>query len=252
MSSNEEVLGERRKKRDLLVAAGMNPYAAKTNVTHTVENVITNVEAFIRDKTPITVAGRVMAVRVHGGSAFADVFDGTGKLQLFFSKDTVGEGMFDLFVNAIDLGDFIEARGVMFVTKRETHALQVASWTVLTKALESIPSEHFGIKDEDERYRKRYLDILLDGELRDLFLKKAKFWDVSRNFMKEHGFLEVETPTLESMLGAKGAGEAGTAGAPAAIMNAINDALTPFRAKVFAQPFTPERILAALGKVPMR
>lgn len=201
MSSNEEVQQERRKKRDMLVAFGMNPYAAKCTATHTVATLLATMDACIAEKTPVAIAGRVMAIRVHGGSAFADVFDGTGKLQLFFSKDTIGEDLFDLFVNAIDLGDFVEAHGVLFVTKRQTNALQVATWTVLTKALESIPSEHFGIKDEDERYRKRYLDILLDEELRILFVKKAHFWEVTRDFMKKHGFLEVETPTLEVTTG---------------------------------------------------
>ena len=201
MSSHEEVLIERRRKRDMLAKAGMNPYTATCGATHTNAQVQVEFEALSTANTNITVAGRVMALRVHGGSAFADVFDGTAKLQLFFSKDEVGEELFNLFVDAIDIGDFIEATGVMFTTKRETRALKVTSWAVLTKALQGIPSEHFGIKDEEERYRKRYLDILLDEELRTLFLKKAQFWEVTRSFMKSHGFLEVETPTLEVTTG---------------------------------------------------
>ncbi|MFM2381845.1 MAG: lysyl-tRNA synthetase, lysyl-tRNA synthetase, class [Candidatus Parcubacteria bacterium] len=201
MSSHEEEIEVRRKKRDMLTQAGMNPYSATCGATHTLRAVMEDFEALVAAQTIVTVAGRVMALRVHGGSAFCDLFDGTVKSQLFFSKDVVGEELFNLFVNAIDLGDFIEATGVPFVTKRETRAIQVSNWTILTKALASIPSEHFGIKDEEERYRKRYLDVLHNDELRALFVQKAKFWEVARDFMKQNGFLEVETPTLEVTTG---------------------------------------------------
>jgi lysyl-tRNA synthetase class 2 len=201
MSSNEEVVGERRRKRDMLVEAGMNPYTAKSGQTHALKAVAEGFDALVAGAQSVTVVGRVMALRVHGGSAFADLFDGTAKFQLFFSKDAVGEELFELFVNAIDLGDFIEATGVPFVTKRETKAIGVSVWHVLTKALQAIPSEHFGIKDEEERYRKRYLDILLDPELQELFKKKSAFWSASRRFLEEKGFAEVHTPTLESTTG---------------------------------------------------
>lgn len=93
-------------------------------------------------------------------------------MQLFLSKETLGDELFDLFFNNIDVGDFIEATGVPFVTKRETQAIGVTTWRVLTKLLQQIPTEHFGFKDEDMRYRKRYLDLLLDQDLREIFLLK--------------------------------------------------------------------------------
>lgn len=196
-----DISEERRRKRDLLRTAGMDPYVAKSNQTHTGAEVLAQFDALVAGATPVTVVGRVMAIRLHGGSAFVDIFDGTQKLQLFLAKNTLGEELFTLFTDAIDGGDFIEATGKPFVTKRETRALGVTSWRILTKALEAIPSEHFGIKDEDARYRKRYLNILLDEELRTMFVQKAKFWAVTRQFMVEHGFLEVETPTLEVTTG---------------------------------------------------
>jgi lysyl-tRNA synthetase class 2 len=201
MSSLEEVRQERENKRDALIAAGMSVYPSKSGRTHENQDILANVENYIADETELVVAGRVMALRLHGGSAFMDLFDGTAKLQLFLSKDAFGEESFTLLTDTVDLGDFIEARGTMFVTKRETHALAVTKWQMLTKTLSAIPSEHFGIKDEDERYRKRYLDLLLNQELRDMFVKKAQFWDVTRDFMKRHGFLEVETPTIEITTG---------------------------------------------------
>lgn len=196
-----EIIEERRKKRELLRSAGMDPYAAKSHQTHTGVAVLEQFEALMEAGSVVTVVGRVMAVRLHGGSAFVDVFDGTQKLQLFLARDTLGDELFTLFVNAIDIGDFIEATGTPFVTKRATKALGVTTWRVLTKSLDAIPSEHFGIKDEDARYRKRYLDILLDESLRAMFVQKAKFWSVTRKFMVDQGFLEVETPILEVTTG---------------------------------------------------
>ncbi len=201
MSSLEEIRVEREKKRDTLAAAGMNPYPATTSRTHENKAVLAHAETLIAEQTEISVAGRIMALRSHGGSVFVDLFDGTGKVQLFLSKDALGDESFALFTDNIDLGDFVGATGTMFLTKRETKALAVSTWRIITKSLQAIPSEHFGIKDEDERYRKRYLNLLLDSEQRELFVQKALFWDVTRDFMKRYDFLEVETPTIEVTTG---------------------------------------------------
>lgn len=201
MSAQDEIRVEREKKLALLQAAGRDPYPSQTNRTHTIVDVLSKRVTLESGTTLIKVAGRILALRHHGGSAFADIFDGTDRLQLFLAKDELGETEFTLCIDTLDVGDFITATGVVFTTKRETMALKVSTWSMLTKSLAAIPSEHFGIKDEDERYRKRYLDLLLTEETRALFVKKALFWDVTRDFMKRYGFLEVETPTLEVTTG---------------------------------------------------
>jgi len=201
MSSLEEIRAEREKKRELLVNAGMDPYTAESNRTHEIKSVLEDFDSLSDEEAELSIAGRVMSLRRHGGSAFADLYDGTGKIQVFFSRDAVGKKLFDLLNETIDPGDFIEVIGIPFITKRGAEALSVSDWRVLTKALQAVPSEHFGIKDEDERYRKRYLDILLNPELREILDKKAKFWEATRSFMKENGFIEVETPTLEITTG---------------------------------------------------
>ncbi|MEZ4200452.1 MAG: OB-fold nucleic acid binding domain-containing protein, partial [Candidatus Paceibacterota bacterium] len=188
MSSLEEIRAEREKKRDILASAGMDPYTAVSHRTHDIADVLGNFASLSDEETEVVIAGRVMSLRRHGGSAFADLFDGTEKLQVFFSRDAIGVKLFDLLNDTIDPSDFIEVKGVPFITKRGAEAIAVSDWRVLTKALNAVPSEHFGIKDEDERYRKRYLDILLSDELRDVFEKKQQFWDATRRFMKEHGF----------------------------------------------------------------
>lgn len=201
MSSLEDIRNDRIKKRELLRAAGMNPYAAHTERTHDIKTVLSDFEDLANEETVLVVAGRVMSIRRHGGSAFADLDDGSGRLQVFFSRDTLGKRLFDLLNDTIDPGDFIEVKGMPFLTKRGAEALNAEDWRVLTKALQAIPAEHFGIKDEEERYRKRYLDLLLDPALKEVFAKKALFWQAAREFMIRHGFEEVETPSLEITTG---------------------------------------------------
>lgn len=201
MSSLAELKAERMRKHDLLVAAGMDPYPASSARTHEIRKVEENFESLADEEAGVAVAGRIMSLRRHGGSTFADLDDGTGRIQIFFSRDTVGKRLFDLLAEAVDAGDFIEVMGVPFMTKRGANAIGASDWKMLAKSLVPIPTEHFGIKDEDERYRKRYLDLLLNPELRELFRKKALFWSVVRAFMIERGFLEVETPTLEVTTG---------------------------------------------------
>lgn len=201
MSSQEEIRADRVKKRELLRAAGMNPYAAASARTHSQAEVLEHFEELCENETTVVLAGRTLSARRHGGSAFVDLDDSTGRIQAFFSRDTLGKRLFDLFNDTIDPGDFIEIKGVPFYTKRGAEAINVEDWRVLTKALQTIPTEHFGIKDEEERYRKRYLDLLLDPELKALLAKKDLFWTVTRDFLKRHGFQEVETPTLEVTTG---------------------------------------------------
>lgn len=201
MSSLEEIRHDRIKKRELLRAAGMDPYAAKTKRTHEVKEVLENFDDLSSEETVVVIAGRVISVRRHGGSAFADIDDGSGRVQVFMSRDTLGKRLFDLLNDTIDPGDFIEVKGVPFLTKRSAEAVAAEDWRVLTKAIQAIPTEHFGLKDEEERYRKRYLDLLLDPTQKEIFAKKALFWDTAREFMKRHNFSEVETPTLEVTTG---------------------------------------------------
>ncbi len=201
MAENQELRADRERKLELLKAAGMNPYPADTNRTHTIKEVVEDFETLKTNEEKLVITGRVMSMREHGAIAFADVFDGTATIQAFFSKEEMSEADFDLFVSAMNVGDFIEITGAPYVTKRGMNAVGVASWRVITKALATIPTEHFGIKDEDDRLRKRYLDILINQEAREMFDKKAAFWRASRRFLEDRGFAEVHTPTLETTTG---------------------------------------------------
>ncbi len=201
MSNIEDLRADRERKIARLQELGMNPYPTKANVTHAIVEVTDNFETLLAVNEGVTIAGRVLAFREHGAIAFMDIMDGTGKLQAFCSKEDLSEESFSQLLEVMSTGDFVEVTGPAYLTKRGTQAILVKEWRVLSKALQNIPTEHFGIKDEEERYRKRYLDLLLSSETRDLFVKKALFWDTVRGFMKRHGFLEVDTPTLEVTTG---------------------------------------------------
>ncbi len=210
MASLEEIRAARLKKLETLKGMGVDPYPAKTERDFEIGKLVENFEKLLNENKKVTIAGRIMALRAQGAIIFCDLFDGThltgsgqvGKFQILLKKgEGVDEKSFDLFLEVVDIGDFIQATGTLFTTKREEKTLQVSSWKMLTKSLRPLPEKWHGLTDIEERYRRRYLDFLMDSELRDLIVKKSKFWDVTREFMKKEGFLEVETPTLELTTG---------------------------------------------------
>jgi lysyl-tRNA synthetase class 2 len=201
MASTAELRDERLKKKAILEDKGINPYPASTNRTHPIDIFVDRFSLLEEPKEVVTLAGRIMSKRGQGGLAFADIFDGTGTMQLFLKSDEMDTALYELWNETTDVGDFVEATGIAYTTKRGEKALFVSGWAMLTKSLLPLPEKWHGLTDEDERYRKRYLDILTNPELRAMFEQKAKFWDVTRTFMKERGFMEVETPTLEVTTG---------------------------------------------------
>ncbi|HNU81486.1 MAG TPA: lysine--tRNA ligase [bacterium] len=192
---------ERLKKLEALKAAGINPYPAKSQRNYSIAQIFSDMEKLEANQTKVIIAGRLREVRGHGNLTFAHLEDASGRIQLAFSQKELGHESYKRLVKLIDSGDFLETAGTIFVTHSGEKSLMVSDWKVLSKAIAPIPNAWYGLKDEDERYRHRYLDILLNPEIKDIFYKKAKFWEVTRDFMKRHGFLEVETPTLETTTG---------------------------------------------------
>ena len=201
MSSLEEIRAERLKKLQILKDKGINPYLSTVNRSHDISTLLENFTNLETAKEIITVVGRVMVVRGQGAIMFVVLQDGTGKFQAVFKEDAIPVELFQLFKDTVDGGDFIEATGTLFVTQRGENSILVESWRMVTKSLLPLPDKYHGLQDEEERLRKRYLDLLGRDELREMFKRKEKFWDVVRNFMKEQGFTEVETPTLEITTG---------------------------------------------------
>ena len=201
MSGLDEVRAERLKKLELLKAKGFDAYPATVARTHEISTVQHDYEDLVAVSTLVSVVGRVMVVRGQGAILFAVLKDGTGTIQLVFKEDEIEGEAFTLFKDVVDGGDFISATGTLFTTNRGEKSVLVKEWQMVTKTLLPLPDKYHGLQDEEERLRKRYLDLLTRDEERALFLRKEKFWDVTRAFMKRYGFTEVETPTLEITTG---------------------------------------------------
>ena len=197
MASLEEIRKERIRKIETLKKKGLNPYPAETNRTHKISEFLKE----FKNLDEGTLVGRIMSLRSFGGSIFSDLNDGSDKIQVYFKKDDLGDDLFNLFEENIDIGDFIEATGSPFTTKKGEQSLLVSNWKIISKSLRPLPEKWHGLQNHEARFRQRYLDILLNPELRELFKLKAKFWDTTRSFMNEKDFVEVETPTLEITTG---------------------------------------------------
>jgi lysyl-tRNA synthetase, class II len=200
MALLETVRSDRLAKIERLKEIGMEAYPARTDRTHTVAAFLADHAALEKSGEVITIAGRVLSIREHGGSLFVDIFDGS-KGQCFVQRDKLGESSYDLFVATVDSGDIVEFSGAAFTTKRGMPSLSTTAWRMLAKSLRPLPEEWFGIKDEDERYRRRYLDILLSKDLADRIRRRSKFWNAIRSYLLKRDFIEVETPVLETTTG---------------------------------------------------
>lgn len=200
MALLETVRAERLAKIERLKEAGMDAYPARTSRTHSVAAFLENHETLEANAEEVVLAGRVTSLREHGGSLFVDIFDGT-KTQCFLQRDKLGEETYDFFTSTVDAGDIVEFTGQAFITKRGMPSLSVERWRMLAKSLRPLPDEWYGIKDEDERFRKRYLDILLTKELAERIKRRSLFWNTFRTYLLGRDFIEVETPTLETTPG---------------------------------------------------
>ncbi len=199
--SEQDIRAERLKKLDILKAAGMEAYPADSHRDISNADVAAQFDELEKSARKVHLGGRVMSLRGQGGIVFADLYDGTGRMQLVLQQAEMDKEMFELFANTVDAGDFVEASGTMFKTKRGERSLKVQKWRMLAKSLLPMPAEHFGLKDEELVLRQRYLNILLDEEVRKMFVRRAKFWQSARDFYLTRGFLEVETPVLETTPG---------------------------------------------------
>lgn len=197
----DEIRKARLAKLNKLVKAGVNPYPARSSRTHGTDEAINKFDELAEKKTEIVLAGRIMARREHGGSAFLDLEDNSGRIQLFFKKDILGDDDYQFFLNTVDIGDFLEVRGTSFKTKKDERTLEVLDYKILAKSLLPLPEKWHGLQDVEERYRKRYLDLIFNPELKGKFEKRSRIVQELRDFMNANDFLEVETPTLQLVAG---------------------------------------------------
>ena len=184
----------RLNKLDKIRKLKVDPYPAKSEKKQTAAECLKSLGKNIR------TAGRIIGFRVHGGSAFADLFDESAKIQLFFSKSQLSNVSSQL-LSLLDIGDFIEVSGKVDKTKAGEVTIFVENFNLLAKSTRSLPSSWYGLKDVEERYRKRYLDLILNPEVRNVFKVRSKIIQAHREFLLNRGYLEVETPILQPLYG---------------------------------------------------
>ncbi len=191
---------DRLKKLEQLRAMGVAPYPITYPVDTQAAQVLTDPETYINGAKTHVLAGRIVAYRSHGKSAFIHLLDGTGRIQAYVKKDVVGDAAFAAF-SLFDIGDFVGVTGPVFRTRTGEVTVEARTVALLSKSLLPLPEKFHGLQDTDTRYRKRYLDLIANPEVKELFVKRTKFVKALRDFMDEHGFMEVETPVLERIPG---------------------------------------------------
>ena len=196
----EEIKEARLAKRQAALDDGRNPYPSEATRTHTIQEAIDSFEEFEKSKRAVTLTGRVRAIRSHGGVVFMDIQDATGTLQLQLTKDDVPADIFDRLA-LLDVGDFIQTAGLLGTTTRGVQTLHVSEWHLLTKAIHPLPSAWHGLKDHEARFRQRELDILLNEDAQSTLRMRSEVLTWLRQHFRKQGYLEVETPILQTTPG---------------------------------------------------
>ncbi len=194
----DELVRRRRANLEALRRSGVDPYGQRYQVSHACRQVVDGFDGLAGQ--PVRVAGRLMALRRHGGSAFGDLRDQSGRLQVYFRRDRLGAA-YDLLIDHVDLGDILGVSGDVFRTKKGEISVDAAEYAVLAKCLRPLPEKWRGLKDIETRYRQRYVDLIVNPGVRETFLSRSLAVRSIRAFLDERGFVEVETPVLHTLYG---------------------------------------------------
>ncbi|MCX6737763.1 MAG: lysine--tRNA ligase [Candidatus Parcubacteria bacterium] len=180
---------------------GIDPFPAISHRQLDLSEVNKQFSVLEKSGKSIITAGRIFSIRPHGKLVFIDLKDEKDELQLLLKTDEIGEDNLKFWLDHLDMGDYVEIEGPVFITKAGEKTILAKTVTILTKAIRPLPTEWYGLKDTETLLRKRYLDLIMNKETKELFYKKTVFWDAIREFLKKYSFLEVETPVLENIPG---------------------------------------------------
>jgi lysyl-tRNA synthetase class 2 len=197
----DQYTAARRTKLDRLRGAGVDPFPAHFHRTHTTAAVHADFAALNAGGEQVTVAGRVTRLRVFGKAAFAEIEDGSGRLQVFFSVEHQGQDDYTLLRETLDLGDLIGVSGPAILTRTGEETVEAHRWEMLAKALLPLPEKWKGLRDVEARLRHRHLDLISNPESRDILIKRAAIVREIRRFLDDRGFVEIETPVLQPLHG---------------------------------------------------
>ncbi len=194
-----DIIKERQKKLKELKKRGVNPYPSKIRRTHLINEALKNFNKLSLSKKKLFLVGRMMGLRDQGNLIFIDLKDESGKIQAVFKKDNLKD--FKLFKETLDVGDFISIDGPLFKTKKGEKSVEVKEVKIIVKSLRPLPNKWYGLKDTEERFRKRYLDIILNPEVKKTISKRSEIIRSIRETLYKEGFIEVETPMLQPIPG---------------------------------------------------
>jgi lysyl-tRNA synthetase, class II len=203
MAESNEYVEQRLKKLDELRESGIEVYPYSYNKTHNASEILekyTGLDEGEETKDSVSVAGRIMTLRSMGKAGFAHIQDETGKIQIYVRKDEISEESFNVF-SKIDLGDIIGIKGTVFRTKKGEVSIRVKEFVLLSKCVRPLPEKWHGLKDKEARYRKRYLDLITNPEVKKTFVDRTKIINAIKEFLVDRGFLEVDTPVLQPVYG---------------------------------------------------
>ncbi len=202
MASLEEIRLARLEKLNFLIESGIDPYPASTKRDTSCKDAVESFKKLSDSGESVFMAGRILSLRAQGKIIFFDFDDGTGRFQTLLKKGEPLPGeSFELFEKAYDIGDFIEIKGTLFLTKKEEKTILAEEIRMLCKSLRPLPEKWHGLSDVEERFRKRYLDLLSNAEVKERFERRAKIISLIRQFYNEAGFIEVDLPNLQPLAG---------------------------------------------------
>ena len=199
-----EMMKVRREKMEAFRQMGVPPFGHRYDVTYHTADIhekFDHLEGEEESDEEVRIAGRLMAIRGHGKASFCTLNDRTGNIQVYFKIDVLGEHKYKEEFKRLDIGDIVGIQGKVFRTRRGELTVRVDDFDLLSKSLRPLPEKFHGLQDVDIRYRQRYLDLIMNPEVRDTFVKRTKIVHAVRKFFDDHGYLEVETPVLSTIAG---------------------------------------------------
>ncbi|MCY3771710.1 MAG: lysine--tRNA ligase [Gemmatimonadetes bacterium] len=180
---------------------GIDPYPVRYDVSHPAQTILEQAEDLIESAGPVTVAGRIVSKRGHGKSGFAHLLDRTGRIQVYVRLDRVGSGEYEIYDQLIEVGDFLGVKGAVFRTRTGEITVMADELKLLSKSLRALPEKWHGLRDVETRYRQRYVDLIINPGVKEVFLKRSRLIRSIQRFMDDEGFVEVETPILQPLYG---------------------------------------------------